>query len=131
MKWISPLPRFNYAQHLNRYWHELRKTGSHISNSLYEEYEKLGKEIADYSERTALCHHDPNPGNIIHADGTLYLLDWEYAGHGWPGFDAAALSCEWDMKTDETCELMIMFYRHLCAVWALLNEANHQGPGQK
>lgn len=121
------LPGFNYLQHLENYWQALRKTSIAISDALYREYEKLEKEISEYSDRITLCHHDPNPGNIIHAHGKLYLLDWEYAGNGWPGFDAAALSSEWDIQaeqTDDSRELMKTFYTHLCVVWALLREGS-------
>lgn len=40
-----------------------------------------------------LCHNDPTPGNFIAAaDGSLRLIDWEYAGLGHPAFDLAGLA---------------------------------------
>ncbi|MBL8200256.1 MAG: phosphotransferase family protein [Chromatiales bacterium] len=40
-----------------------------------------------------LCHGDPTPGNFIAApDGSLWLIDWEYAGLGPPAFDLAGLA---------------------------------------
>ena len=37
------------------------------------------------------CHNDPVRGNIID-DGTIRLIDWEYAGAGDPVFDLAVIS---------------------------------------
>ena len=34
--------------------------------------------------RPALCHNDLLPANLIADDGRLWLVDWEYAGHGPP-----------------------------------------------
>ena len=43
-------------------------------------------------EAPCLVHGDPTPGNvIIRPDGTLLLLDWEYAQAGGPWDDLAAL----------------------------------------
>lgn len=42
-----------------------------------------------------LCHHDPNPGNVLESDGRFYLLDWEYAAPGNPLWDVAAVCEEW------------------------------------
>ncbi|MEQ1803370.1 MAG: phosphotransferase [Gammaproteobacteria bacterium] len=43
--------------------------------------------------RLRLCHNDPTPGNFIAAaDGTLRLIDWEYAGLCHPAFDLAGLA---------------------------------------
>lgn len=40
-----------------------------------------------------LCHNDPTPGNFIAGvDGQLRLIDWEYAGLGYPAFDLAGLA---------------------------------------
>jgi thiamine kinase-like enzyme len=40
------------------------------------------------------CHNDPWPGNLIDADGRIYLLDWEYSGMNDPVWDLADLSVE-------------------------------------
>ena len=40
------------------------------------------------------CHNDPWPGNLLDADGRIYLLDWEYSGMNNPMWDLADLSVE-------------------------------------
>jgi thiamine kinase-like enzyme len=40
------------------------------------------------------CHNDPWPGNLLDADGRLYLIDWEYSGMNDPAWDLADLSVE-------------------------------------
>jgi thiamine kinase-like enzyme len=42
------------------------------------------------SPRNALCHCDVHHANLLESDGTLFLLDWEYAGGCDPYFDLAA-----------------------------------------
>jgi thiamine kinase-like enzyme len=40
------------------------------------------------------CHNDPWPGNLLDADGRVYLIDWEYSGMNDPMWDLANLSVE-------------------------------------
>ncbi len=40
------------------------------------------------------CHNDPWPGNLLDADGRIYLIDWEYSGMNDPMWDLADLSVE-------------------------------------
>ena len=40
------------------------------------------------------CHNDPWPGNLLDADGRMYLIDWEYSGMNDPMWDLADLSVE-------------------------------------
>lgn len=52
-----------------------------------------GAEAGGAANRPCLCHGDPTPGNFIAGtDGTLRLIDWEYAGLGPPAFDLAGLA---------------------------------------
>ena len=39
-------------------------------------------------------HNDPWPGNLLDADGRIYLIDWEYSGMNDPVWDLADLSVE-------------------------------------
>jgi thiamine kinase-like enzyme len=53
----------------------------------------LERSIAAAGGRRCFCHNDPTPGNFIAAaNGELRLIDWEYAGLCYPGFDLAALA---------------------------------------
>ncbi len=126
------LPDFDYLAHLDNYWQQLQKKDTAIPDLLYEEYEAVSAWLTSHKGKRTLCHHDPNPHNIIEADGRLYLLDWEYAGYGWPAFDYAALSLEWQVSLEKESLLpeemtqqlqqQRVFYRHLCHVWALLRK---------
>ena len=40
------------------------------------------------------CHNDPWPGNLLDADGRIYLIDWEYSGMNDPTWDLGDLSVE-------------------------------------
>ena len=40
------------------------------------------------------CHNDPWPGNLLDADGRIYLIDWEYSGMNDLMWDLADLSVE-------------------------------------
>jgi thiamine kinase-like enzyme len=40
------------------------------------------------------CHNDPWLGNLIDADGRIYLIDWEYSGMNDPLWDLGDLSVE-------------------------------------
>ena len=40
------------------------------------------------------CHNDPWPGNLLDAEGRVYLIDWEYSGMNDPVWDLADLSVE-------------------------------------
>jgi thiamine kinase-like enzyme len=68
---------------------------------LPEDYYEVGKRAR--AVRMALemspvalvpCHNDPWPGNLLDADGRIYLIDWEYSGMNDPMWDLADLSVE-------------------------------------
>ena len=44
------------------------------------------------------CHNDPWPGNLLDADGRIYLIDWEYSGMNDPLWDLADLSVEAEVR---------------------------------
>jgi len=68
---------------------------------LPEDYYEVGKRaravrLALEMSPVALvpCHNDPWPGNLLDADGRIYLIDWEYSGMNDPMWDLADLSVE-------------------------------------
>ncbi len=60
---------------------------------------------------TGLCHNDPFPNNFLH-DGTVRVLDWEYAGTGDIFFDLACL-CHSFSDEESECFLGMYFQPHM------------------
>ena len=94
------LPDFDYAAHIEHYYQHLLRRGA-VDDSVKGLYQTAtaGLEYLSFIYRDqprVLCHHDPGPLNLIESDeGKLVLLDWEYAGAGWPVMDQVALSRQW------------------------------------
>jgi len=67
----------------------------------------LARSVAGTSGSQCFCHNDPTPGNFIAApDGDLRLIDWEYAGLCYRGFDLAALAVGADLDADQVRRLL-------------------------
>ena len=56
------------------------------------------------------CHNDPWPGNLLDADGRVYLIDWEYSGMNDPVWDLADLSVEAGFGSEQD-RAMVEAYR--------------------
>ena len=56
-------------------------------------------------------HNDPWPGNILDADGRIYLIDWEYSGMNDPMWDLANLSVEGGFGPDQDRTVMEAYYK--------------------
>jgi thiamine kinase-like enzyme len=56
------------------------------------------------------CHNDPWPGNLLDADGRIYLIDWEYSGMNDPLWDLADLSVEARFGPEQDCIMMEAYY---------------------
>ena len=56
------------------------------------------------------CHNDPVRGNIIN-DGTIRLIDWEYAGAGDPVFDLAVISMNNRYGDGEDRAMLAAYFR--------------------
>ncbi|NGZ76538.1 aminoglycoside phosphotransferase family protein [Saccharibacillus alkalitolerans] len=94
----------------------------HLSDMLIaidEQSEKIFARIR--SLPLVLCHRDFWSTNLIHADGTLKLLDWDTAGWGYPGEDLASLIA------DETHPDYMLDYYHRCIPAYVRGFAEHAG----
>ena len=60
--------------------------------------------------RPVPCHNDPWPGNLLDADGRVYLLDWEYSGMNDPVWDLADLSVEAGFGPGQDRAMMEAYY---------------------
>jgi thiamine kinase-like enzyme len=56
------------------------------------------------------CHNDPWPGNLLDADGRIYLIDWEYSGMNDPMWDLADLSVEAGFGPGQDRAMMEAYY---------------------
>src|SRR5215208_5402919 len=56
------------------------------------------------------CHNDPWPGNLLEADGRIYLIDWEYSGMNDPMWDLADLSVEAGFGPEQDCTMMEAYH---------------------
>jgi thiamine kinase-like enzyme len=70
-----------------------------------------------------LCHNDVHHLNVVD-DGSLHLIDWEYAGIGEPLFDLASV-CVYHRYNDVRTERLLGSYLGFVdrAVWEQLEEA--------
>ncbi len=125
---------FNYYEHAENYWQQLLDRNINIPEELHQKREWLMPQFSNISVSNIICHHDPNPENIIFKSGKLFFLDWEYAAPGWPVFDFAALSVEWNIPVSELIvhhEIDVNeiiqaseLYRYLCDLWLVLQTKN-------
>lgn len=126
---------FDYRQHAENYWQQLLHRNITVSDKLHHQRDELLQMLVHVPGSNIICHHDPTPQNIIFSSDKLYFLDWEYAAPGWPAFDFAALSTEWNIPinklalqtgidTEEINEALSLYY-FLCNLWSCLqrNEA--------
>jgi thiamine kinase-like enzyme len=84
---------------------------------LPEDYYEVGKRaravrLALEMSPVALvpCHNDPWPGNLLDADGRIYLIDWEYSGMNDPMWDLADLSVEAGFGPEQDCAMMEAYH---------------------
>ncbi len=123
---------FDYRQHAENYWQQLQAGKITVPDELCQQREKILPLLAAIPASTVICHHDPNPKNIITRADRLYCLDWEYAAPGWPAFDYAALSVEWNIPVKKLAlteeiniddvEKAVELYIYLCKLWQYLNK---------
>jgi len=120
----------NYYVHAEKYWQSLVESNNSIPETLNRHRELILNEMKDHSASNIICHHDPNPNNIIIRSNQLFFIDWEYAAPGWPALDYAALSVEWavsvsqlnlpeQIEVDDVLQA-IEFYKYLCELWAAI-----------
>ena len=123
-------PSINYASHIEHYWQIIKAKNTVINPLLIRQREPMQHLLEDLissATPSTLCHHDPVLENFVGSPEKLYLIDWEYAAHGLPVMDYAALSVEWGIGdatilecTNFEPELLLkakMLYRYLCLLW--------------
>lgn len=106
---------FNVFAEISKYESLLSK----VHGQMYEGYNTnreriftLEKELNSLGVELKPCHNDLVPENFIKAaDGTLYLIDWEYSGMNDPLWDIAALFLESNFSV-ENMDFFLNKYYH-------------------
>lgn len=137
---------FNLFQEIVKYDGLLDNVGA----TMYDGWQQVKPQVMALEERLNRlgvdlkpCHNDAVAENFIKsADGTIYLIDWEYSGMNDPMADFAALFLENDFTTDNRnfvldkyfqssipseCDEKILCYQilwdYLWAQWTVIKEA--------
>lgn len=137
--------RFTAAEVLVRYRDHLAALGEHLTAddlALVRRAVRACDALARMA-RTAPCHHDPWPSNIIDAGDRLLLVDWEFSAVGDPLWDLAHFAVEADLDPDRTDRLLQAWARGPATsalrdrlalwrpvtdvVWALWARVQHRG----
>lgn len=123
-------PMIDYTSHIDGYWNLIDSAARLRNQALPGQREAMQmvlEEINNSAVPTGLCHHDPVVANFVGTTRKLYLVDWEYAGTGYPLMDYAALSVEWGIdhaimasRTGYDAQLLALaesLYVYICALW--------------
>ncbi|XP_039266592.2 choline/ethanolamine kinase-like isoform X1 [Styela clava] len=65
---------------------------------LENELKYIKKLVADTDSPVVFCHNDVQEGNLLHMDNTMnpvQMIDFEYSGYNYRGFDIGNHFCEW------------------------------------
>ena len=80
---------------------------SAIRDRVYKLYE-LSKQ--DHISK-CLSHGDSRDENFLINDSQIYLIDWEYAGYGDPGFDIGTYVAGGDHSQEEVDQILFIYFR--------------------
>jgi thiamine kinase len=96
-------PAIDLMATLRRYAHQ---AGQSDSGPLVQAASALLTQIPGSAD-PCLCHHDIHAGNLVRRpDGSLSLVDWEYAAMGDPAFDLALLAEEGRLADSDLAHLL-------------------------
>lgn len=65
---------------------------------LEHELKYIKKLVTDTASPVVFCHNDVQEGNLLHADNVsnpVQMIDFEYSGYNYRGFDLGNHFCEW------------------------------------
>lgn len=116
------IPQLNVAEKANHYWNLIETLdGAEQVTGLRAELQTVFARTPD--KRRCLCHMDPLPANwILSDDGSLTLLDWEYAAIGHPLWDLAALLQNANLSDEEEHEVLKAYGVGNLSGWSLARE---------
>ena len=77
-----------------------------LFRDLEQEIGEINLKTQGQKELKALCHNDLVPQNILHDDGRVFIIDWEYAGLNDPYFDLASVFVESSFSKEQEQEFL-------------------------
>lgn len=80
---------------------------SEIRDRVYKLYELSKKDNIS----KCLSHGDSRDENFLINDNEIYLIDWEYAGYGDPGFDIGTYVAGGDHSREEVDRILFIYFR--------------------
>ena len=86
------LPKFNYFNHINKYWQKIRKSNN-INSQKEKKIENFLCDLNNFQKSNwpkLLTHHDLEK-NILATKNGYKIIDWEYAANGYYNFDRHSL----------------------------------------
>lgn len=119
-------PRFDYVDHVGRYWRLLEQQRPAMLPRLRERHMQVMKDVQalqDAPWQPVVVHHDLNLENLIERNGELYLLDWEYAACGHPDMDRLLVDAD---RVDPRLRTLSDWMNRL---WELLHQDAGLAPG--
>jgi CTP:phosphocholine cytidylyltransferase-like protein/thiamine kinase-like enzyme len=110
---------------------------------------QLYRHVSKDSDALCLCHNDFYEPNILIADDTFYLIDWEYTGMSDYASDLGTFICCSDYNYEEAVRVLETYHGHKLTprellhcmayvslsgyywfIWALNKEAAHESVGE-
>ncbi|MDG9669698.1 phosphotransferase [Hahella sp. CR1] len=103
---ITESPAFDYQALIALYRRRLQERAAAAAHqACLQQLEDAFSAIPN--DTMALTHHDLHSGNLCLDQGQLIVLDWEYAGLGWPWLDMASLLQHHDLEADDLYALPV------------------------
>ncbi len=113
------LPKRDYLAYFNNYDTQLSQLDFRPNE--WKAYLIFKEEIAlwlNSKPKLFLCHHDLTPENIIEKDGSVFILDWEYAAPGCGDLDYLSIGSKGKITDPFSKELNFW----LNTLWAKIND---------
>jgi len=80
----------------------------YIKDRCYQLYELAKTDGIKYCN----IHGDARDENFLINKDEIYLIDWEYAGYGDPGFDIGSYVCGGEHSINDIDRILFTYYRH-------------------
>jgi thiamine kinase-like enzyme len=91
----------------------LEKEFSEIISKIERLYKAIKMDAKKLGYGLVLCHNDTyEPNYLIDNKGTMYLIDWEYAGLNYAANDIGCILCRYDWNDKQIERYLIAYVGH-------------------